>query len=76
MSDSTERPEQFLMVIDCEADPREFYPVARVAEVVRQALAPLNGIEAKTLHVSIREVREEILHAVEAAHDEEERRHG
>lgn len=65
---------RFLLVVDCSAPANEFEPVARVAEAVRQALAPMQGITPETLHVSIREAREEILHAIEAVHDEDVRR--
>ena len=75
-----ERPEEpvpFLVCVDAVAEPDEsgMLPFALVLEEIKQALSA-RGMEAKIAHVSIRESREEILHAIEAAGDEEDRRRG
>lgn len=68
----------FLLVIDCTAvlDETGMLPLTQVLETVRQALAPVRDIKVGTVHTSIRESREEILHAIEAVSDEEDRRRG
>jgi len=69
----------FLMVFDCVGVPDPYsgmLPFATVMEEVKQALASQTGVECSIAHVSIRDSREEILHAIEAVGDEEGRRRG
>lgn len=67
----------FVIVVDCVANPADhdgLLPFAVVLEEIQQALAARTGMKPLLAHVAIRENREEILHAVEAAADEEVRR--
>lgn len=67
----------FVIVVDCEANPADhdgLLPFAVVLEEIQQALAARTGMKPLMAHVAIRDNREEILHAVEAAADEEARR--
>lgn len=69
----------FVIVVDCVANPADhdgLLPFAIVLEEIKQALAAREGMEPLLAHVAIRENRDEILHAVEAAADEEVRRRG
>jgi len=69
----------FVVVVDCTAAPNDhdgMLPFAVVLEEIKQALARQSGMTAVLAHVAIRENREEILHAVDAAADDEDRRRG
>lgn len=67
----------FVIVVDCVANPADhdgLLPFAVVLEEITKALSEHEGLTARLAHVAIRDNREEILHAVEAAADEEARR--
>jgi hypothetical protein len=69
----------FLIVVDCVASPADhdgILPFAIVLDEIKQALAAREGMDAVLAHVAIRENRDDILHAVQAAADEEDRRRG
>ena len=71
-----EGPVPFLMILDATAalDEGGMLPLSQVLEEIRQALAPMSGVEVKMTHVSIREHRDEMLNAFEALTDEGVRR--
>lgn len=76
-----ESPEEnvpFVLVVDCSAvmEGQDMLPLAQVLDDIKQALAARHGVEPVMVHAAIREAREEILHAVDAAAEEEDRRRG